>query len=87
MDVAIIVIVAIVAIVAIVVITTAWLPTPIIVAIIGGLVSFIIFWYQRQMARHAALAEAFRMLNQVQHREARKVLYDFHEETSKGCII
>jgi hypothetical protein len=50
-----------VAIVVIVVIGTAWLP--IIVAIIGGLVSFIILWYQRQMARRAALAEAFKMLN------------------------
>lgn len=53
---------------------------PIVVARIVAAVSILIFWYQRKTARHTAVAEAFKMLNDVKHREARKVLYDIDEK-------
>jgi hypothetical protein len=52
---------------------------PLIVAAIGGALSYITYRYQKKRTRHAALADAFRMLNDVKHREARKVLYDIGE--------
>jgi hypothetical protein len=68
---------------------------PLIVGLAGVAVSLIIFWFQRksyeatneaekQKTRLAAVAEAFRLLNDVRHREARKVLYD--TETSPNTF-
>jgi hypothetical protein len=55
---------------------------PIIVAGIVAAVSIYISRYQKKMTSHAAVAEAFRMLNDVKHREARKVLYDIDDKKS-----
>jgi hypothetical protein len=59
---------------------------PLLVGFIGAAISLTILYYQRKGFRETAkaekqkvlltgLAEAFRLLNDVKHREARKVLY------------
>ncbi len=51
---------------------------PLVVAITaaaGTIVSVVTYKFQRKLFRLASLAEAFRLLNDVKHREARKVIY------------
>jgi len=46
-----------------------------IIAIAGIIVSIIIFHYERRRFRLTALMEAFRSLNDIRHKEARKIVY------------
>jgi hypothetical protein len=46
-----------------------------IVTTAGVIVSVITYFFERKKFRLTALAEAFRLLNDVKHREARKVVY------------
>ena len=46
-----------------------------IATIVGSVISFITYVYNQKRFRRDSLAEAFRLLNEKEHREARKVIY------------
>jgi hypothetical protein len=52
------------------------------VAAAGVAVSVITYWYQRKEFRIKSLTEAIRRLDDMKHREARKVLYGNHTSAS-----
>jgi hypothetical protein len=53
---------------------------------VGTSVSSITFFYNRKGFRLRALAEAFRLLNEKEHREARKVIYGEHTLSSFNIL-
>lgn len=55
-----------------------------IVAIVGVIVTYITFYYQKKYQRLSSIMEAFRLLNDDVHRKAREATYNMYRAYNKG---
>jgi len=58
-----------------------------VIAVVGGIISFTNFFYSRKKDKFNSLFEVFSRLNDNRHREARRIIYYGYNKTSSIIIL